>query len=127
MSVASLVACLIGWNLLVLKWCDAKARGLPVDFPETGYKWNEPGNLAQKFYIDQASADYPGALRQLAQVEENQRNLLIVCHLGTRHRTFSASSRIGGLVRPSAPSHVARMHGSIHGNREGDAMRPSTP
>lgn len=68
MSVANLVAYLIGWNLLVLKWCDAKARGLPVDFPETGYKWNELGNLAQKFYIDHASADYPGALRQLAQV-----------------------------------------------------------
>lgn len=69
MSVANLVAYLIGWNLLVLKWCDAKGRGLPVDFPETGYKWNELGRLAQKFYSDHASADYPDLLRQFADVQ----------------------------------------------------------
>ena len=68
-SVANLVAYLIGWNLLVLKWCDAKGRGLPVDFPETGYKWNELGRLAQKFYFDHASADYPDLLRQFADVQ----------------------------------------------------------
>lgn len=67
MSVADLVAYLIGWNLLVLKWCDAKARGLPIDLPETGYKWNELGRLAQKFYADHADADYPTLLRQFAE------------------------------------------------------------
>ncbi|RMH88615.1 DfsB family protein [Lysobacter pythonis] len=68
MSVADLVAYLIGWNLLVLKWCDAKARGLPVDFPETGYRWNELGRLARKFYADHAGQDYPALLRQFADV-----------------------------------------------------------
>lgn len=29
-----------------------KNDNLPVDFPETGYKWNELGKLAQKFYLD---------------------------------------------------------------------------
>ncbi|MGJ7546046.1 ClbS/DfsB family four-helix bundle protein [Variovorax sp. LT1R16] len=70
MSVADLVAYLIGWNLLVLKWCDAKARGLPVDLPDTGYKWNELGRLAQKFYADHAGTDYRDLLRQLAQVHD---------------------------------------------------------
>ncbi|MBO9680449.1 MAG: ClbS/DfsB family four-helix bundle protein [Acidovorax sp.] len=68
MSVADLAAYLIGWNLLVLKWCDGKSRGVPVDFPETGYKWNELGRLAQKFYADRAEADYADLLRQLADV-----------------------------------------------------------
>ncbi|MFT4173378.1 MAG: ClbS/DfsB family four-helix bundle protein [Rhodocyclaceae bacterium] len=68
MSVADLVAYLIGWNLLVLKWCDGKARGLPVDFPETGYKWNELGRLAQKFYADHAGTAYPDLLSQFADV-----------------------------------------------------------
>ena len=30
MSVADLVAYLVGWNLLVLKWCEAKAAGRDV-------------------------------------------------------------------------------------------------
>lgn len=68
MSVADLVAYLIGWNLLVLKWCDGKSKGEPVDFPETGYKWNELGRLAQKFYADHAGTDYADLLRQLADV-----------------------------------------------------------
>ncbi|NHZ92429.1 ClbS/DfsB family four-helix bundle protein [Massilia sp. CCM 8733] len=68
MSVANLLAYLIGWNLLVLKWCDAKAAGVPVDFPDTGFKWNELGRLAQKFYADHAGLDYPALLRRFADV-----------------------------------------------------------
>ncbi|MBZ7921022.1 ClbS/DfsB family four-helix bundle protein [Ensifer adhaerens] len=52
MSVGDLVAYLIGWGELVVKWIDRDQRGEPVDFPETGYKWNELGKLAQKFYGD---------------------------------------------------------------------------
>lgn len=52
MSVGDLVAYLIGWGELVIKWIDRDQRGEPVDFPETGYKWNELGRLAQKFYAD---------------------------------------------------------------------------
>lgn len=70
MSVADLVAYLIGWNLLVLKWCNAKAQGQPVDFPETGYQWNELGRLAHKFYADHAGQAYPVLLRQLADLHE---------------------------------------------------------
>ncbi|WP_269434506.1 MULTISPECIES: ClbS/DfsB family four-helix bundle protein [Burkholderia] len=68
MSAADLVAYLIGWNQLVLKWCDASAHGRPVDFPDTGYKWNELGRLAQKFYADHAHDDYPGLLHRFADV-----------------------------------------------------------
>lgn len=50
MSVANLVAYLIGWNELVLKWLERDAAGQPIDFPETGYGWNQLGKLAQAFY-----------------------------------------------------------------------------
>lgn len=70
MCVSDLVAYLIGWNLLVLKWCNARASDQQVDFPETGYKWNELGRLAQKFYADHASVAYPDLLLQFAQVHE---------------------------------------------------------
>ena len=65
MSVHDLAAYLLGWNELVLKWCHAKASGLIVDFPETGYKWNELGRLAQKFYADYAALPYPELLDRL--------------------------------------------------------------
>lgn len=38
MSPADLVAYLIGWNDLVLKWLDRDDRGEPVDFTEAGFK-----------------------------------------------------------------------------------------
>ncbi|OCO99523.1 MULTISPECIES: ClbS/DfsB family four-helix bundle protein [unclassified Ensifer] len=52
MSVGDLVAYLIGWGELVIKWIDRDQRGETIDFPETGYKWNELGRLAHKFYDD---------------------------------------------------------------------------
>ena len=57
MSIHNLVAYLAGWGQLVLKWNCKKDRGEAVDFPETGYKWNELGKLAQKFYEDYKDDD----------------------------------------------------------------------
>ena len=58
MSINNLVAYLVGWGQLVLKWNDKKSKGLEVDFPETGFKWNELGQLAQKFYVDYEKDDF---------------------------------------------------------------------
>lgn len=65
MSVNNLLAYLIGWGQLVLKWNDLKSKGLAVDFPETGYKWNELGLLAQKFYNDYQTDDFKTLLKRL--------------------------------------------------------------
>lgn len=66
MSVANLVAYLVGWNELVLKWLDRDAAGEPVDFPETGFKWNELGRLARKFYRDYQDVPFPLLVERLA-------------------------------------------------------------
>jgi hypothetical protein len=58
MSINNLIAYLVGWGQLVLKWNDKKSKGLDVDFPETGFKWNELGLLAQKFYKDYEKDDF---------------------------------------------------------------------
>ncbi len=65
MSSADLVAYLVGWNELVLKWLDLDAAGEPVDFPETGFQWNESGRLAQKFYRDYEAVPYPQLVERL--------------------------------------------------------------
>lgn len=58
MSINNLLAYLVGWGELVLKWNKRKDNDEPVDFPETGYKWNELGKLAQKFYEDYKDDDF---------------------------------------------------------------------
>lgn len=58
MSINNLVAYLVGWGKLILKWNERKNKGLDVDFPETGFKWNELGQLAQKFYKDHENDDF---------------------------------------------------------------------
>ncbi|UMY64824.1 MULTISPECIES: ClbS/DfsB family four-helix bundle protein [unclassified Flavobacterium] len=65
MSIHDLVAYLVGWGQLVLKWEERKNQGLEVDFPETGFKWNELGRLAQKFYADYEKDDFETLLTKL--------------------------------------------------------------
>lgn len=65
MSVHNLVAYLLGWNRLVVKWITNDAKGLPVDFPERGYKWNQLGLLAQKFYSDYSALSYGELVEEL--------------------------------------------------------------
>ena len=69
MSVRDLVSYLIGWNELVLKWHTRKRAGETVDFPETGFKWNELGPLARKFYGDYAELPFPELLGRLADAK----------------------------------------------------------
>ncbi len=65
MSICNLVAYLIGWGELVIKWHNKSKKGEVIDFPETGYKWNELGHLAQKFYKDYNTLTYPELLSKL--------------------------------------------------------------
>lgn len=69
MSPADLVSYLVGWNELVLKWLDHDDRGVKVDFPETGFKWNQLGLLAQKFYEDHHLLSYPQLLDRLSNAK----------------------------------------------------------
>jgi len=69
MSPADLVAYLLGWNELVLKWLERDDRGDTVNFPETGFKWNELGRLATKFYDDYCALDWHDRLARLQDVK----------------------------------------------------------
>ncbi|NQY65621.1 MAG: ClbS/DfsB family four-helix bundle protein [Alteromonadaceae bacterium] len=52
------LAYLLGWGKLILKWHDLKIKGEPVNFPETGFKWNELGALAQRFHCHYQGCSY---------------------------------------------------------------------
>ncbi|MBU9830374.1 ClbS/DfsB family four-helix bundle protein [Rahnella sp. FC061912-K] len=71
MSIHNLVSYLIGWNTLVVKWITYDEKGLPVDFPETGFKWNQLGLLAQKFYSDYRELNYRALMTELESVKDH--------------------------------------------------------
>ncbi|RFA26561.1 hypothetical protein CAI21_16455 [Alkalilimnicola ehrlichii] len=64
-SVCDTVAYLIGWGKLVLKWHSLKSQGLPVDFPDTGYKWSQLGLLAVSFHEQYSGWKYKDLLKEL--------------------------------------------------------------
>ena len=70
MSVNNLVSYLIGWNELVLKWLDQDAKGKDIEFPEVGYKWNELGALARKFYEDYSAYSFEENRNRFAAVKD---------------------------------------------------------
>lgn len=71
MSVSDLVSYLLGWNRLVIKWLTLGKAGKPIDFPETGFKWNQLGLLAQKFYDDYSDIEYQSLVSELEQAKHH--------------------------------------------------------
>lgn len=73
-SIAQLISYLIGWGELVLHWHEQEVKGETIVFPERGYKWNELGHLAQKFYRDHENiTEYE---KLLALLQENKQKIL---------------------------------------------------
>lgn len=74
MSAANLVSYLLGWGEQILLWHKQEAAGEEIDFPARGFKWNELGGLAQKFYADYAGIrSWP---QLCAMLEQNHRQLI---------------------------------------------------
>jgi hypothetical protein len=70
-SVCDTLSYLIGWGKLVLKWYELKSKNKPVDFPETGYKWNQLGELAQSFQFDYKDWDFIDLQLEFKSTTEN--------------------------------------------------------
>ena len=70
MSVKDLLAYLTGWNELVIKWLEKDRAGEKIDFPDTDFKWNELGKLAQKFYSDYDDLNYDALVLRLQEAKE---------------------------------------------------------
>ena len=71
MSVCNLMAYLVGWGELVLKWDKFyQKEGKLPDLPDTGFKMNQMGELAQKFYKDYEGDNFPTLLKKYDAVVE---------------------------------------------------------
>jgi hypothetical protein len=67
-SVCDLLAYLVGWGNLVLKWHRISSQGKMPDLYDTGYGMNQLGELAQKFYRDYENDDFGTLLAKLEKV-----------------------------------------------------------
>ncbi|MCG8156646.1 ClbS/DfsB family four-helix bundle protein [Brenneria goodwinii] len=88
MSAANLLAYLLGWGDLVLKWHESERQNLPINFPETGFKWNQLGLLAQKFYQDYAHVEKWSTLIEL--LVKNKANLLALIDRYSNEQLYGA-------------------------------------
>ncbi|MCO6507043.1 MAG: ClbS/DfsB family four-helix bundle protein, partial [Snodgrassella sp.] len=55
----------------VLSWHVQEEKGQEIIFPEVGFKWNELGQLAQKFYYDYKNINDYNALLRLLDKNKN--------------------------------------------------------
>ncbi|MDD1781071.1 ClbS/DfsB family four-helix bundle protein [Enterovibrio sp. ZSDZ35] len=67
-SVCDTLAYLIGWGHLVMKWHSRKQAGETVDFPETGFRWNQLGELAVHFHQTYRDWSYDALLEEWRKV-----------------------------------------------------------
>lgn len=114
MSMNNLLAYLVGWGNLVLKWIDKKDRHEPVAFPETGYKWNELGRLARKFYEDYKEDDFFTLQEKL---DESVRNILTVIDQKTNHELYGTTWyekwTLGRMIQFNTASPYANAKGRV--------------
>ena len=85
MSVNNLVSYLIGWGQLVLKWNRKRGNNEHIHFPEDGYKWNELGKLAQKFYDDFDDKEFDDLLSLL---DKTVNDVLMLVEQKTNHELY---------------------------------------
>ena len=88
MSVHNLVSYLLGWNNLVLKWIEKDAANEPIDFPETGFRWNQLGALAQKFYVDYDAVPFDQLLKEL---EIAKQKIVVFISVQTDEQLYDAA------------------------------------
>ena len=84
-SVSDTVAYLIGWGKLVLKWHHLKSQNQDVDFPETGYKWNQLGLLAESFHKEYRDWKYD---ELLVELESTVNEILMLMSSLSNHELY---------------------------------------
>ncbi|OOV85996.1 ClbS/DfsB family four-helix bundle protein [Oceanospirillum linum] len=87
-SVSDTVAYLIGWGKLVLKWHHLRSQNQPVEFPETGYKWNQLGSLAESFYEEYRDWRYGDLLIEL---ESTVNEILLLISSSSDHELYGVA------------------------------------
>ena len=113
-SVCDTVAYLIGWGQLVLKWYRLTEQGKEVDFPETGYKWNQLGLLASHFHDRYKNWPYSELLAELESTVARLLSLVSRLDDETLYgRPWYKSHRLGRMIQLNTASPMKNMRKKI--------------
>ncbi|MBB6521518.1 ClbS/DfsB family four-helix bundle protein [Pseudoteredinibacter isoporae] len=113
-SVSDTLAYLIGWGKLVIKWVEAKQSGRAVDIPETGYKWNQLGPLAEKFHKDYATWDYQALLEEYSVVIHRVLEIIQSCNNEDLYvHTWYEKWTLGRMIQFNTSSPMKNMRTKI--------------
>ena len=123
-SVSDTVSYLIGWGKLVLKWHDLKSKNQSVDFPETGYKWNELGKLAQHFHSEYHDWSYDNLIKEFTATTD--RILVLVESLDNKKlygETWFEKYTLGKMIQFNTSSPMVNMRGKVRKFKKLNAIK----
>ncbi|MEF2524349.1 ClbS/DfsB family four-helix bundle protein [Vibrio mimicus] len=123
-SVCDTVAYLIGWGNLVLKWHSLKSQGLPVDFPDTGYKWNQLGLLAVSFHDQYRDWQYEDLLKELDSTINKL--ILLVASLSNEElyeTTWYEQWTFGRMIQLNTSSPMKNMRAKVRRFNKNNRLR----
>ncbi|MCD8522097.1 MAG: ClbS/DfsB family four-helix bundle protein [Saccharospirillaceae bacterium] len=123
-SVCDTVAYLIGWGKLVLKWHSLKSQGLPVDFPDTGYQWNQLGLLAVSFHDQYRDWQYEDLLTQLDSTVKDL-ILLVECLSNEElyEKTWYEKWTLGRMIQFNTSSPMKNMRTKVRRFNNSNGLR----
>jgi hypothetical protein len=113
-SVSDTVSYLIGWGKLVLKWYDLKSKNQHVDFPETGYKWNELGQLSQSFHSQYHEWSYDKLIKEFTAITTSI--LVLVDSLDNQKlygEIWYEKYTLGKMIQFNTSSPMVNMRGKV--------------
>jgi len=123
-SVSDTVSYLIGWGNLVLKWYDLRSKNQPVDFPETGYKWNELGKLAQHFHSEYHDWAYDNLIKEFTST--TGRILVLVESLDNQKlygEAWFEKYTLGKMIQFNTSSPMINMRGKVRKFKKLNAIK----
>jgi hypothetical protein len=123
-SVSDTISYLIGWGKLVLKWYDLKSKNQPVDFPETGYKWNELGQLAQHFHSEYHDWSYDKLIKEFTATTD--RILMLVESLDNQKlygETWFEKYTLGKMIQFNTSSPMVNMRSKVRKFKKMNAIK----
>jgi hypothetical protein len=123
-SVNDTISYLIGWGKLVLKWYDLKSKNQPVDFPETGYKWNELGQLAQHFHSEYHDWSYDKLIKEFTATTD--RILILVESLDNQKlygETWFEKYTLGKMIQFNTSSPMMNIRGKVRKFKKLNAIK----
>jgi hypothetical protein len=123
-SVSDTISYLIGWGKLVLKWYDLRSKNQPVDFPETGYKWNELGQLAQHFHSEYQDWSYEKLIKEFTTTTD--RILILVESLDNIKlygETWFEKYTLGKMIQFNTSSPMVNMRAKVRTFKKLNAIK----